>query len=228
MPLAPAKRSRLVDQVIEQMRHAISAGEWRLGGRIPTETDLVELLGVGRNTIREAVRALAHAGVLEVRQGDGTFVRATSELSGAVRQLCGSELREILEVRRTLEVDGARRAALHRTDEELAAVEAALSTFRAAVDAGRPETVVESDLRFHAAVMACAHNTLLGELYRGLTEALRASVAQVVFDEGVGYCTGHAGLVEAIREQDAERAGAEARDFLDALIDQQEAAAHLD
>ncbi|EWM16430.1 GntR-family transcriptional regulator, partial [Kutzneria sp. 744] len=100
VPLATTRRTGLVDQVIEQMRKAISSGEWPVGQRIPAEPELVSALGVGRNTVREAVRALAHAGLLEVRQGDGTFVRATSELSGAVRRLVGDELREVLEVRR--------------------------------------------------------------------------------------------------------------------------------
>ena len=89
MPLVTTKRTGLVDQVIEQMRELVASGEWPLNQRIPPEAELVNALGVGRNTVREAVRALAHAGLFEVRQGDGTFVRATSELSGAVRRLCG-------------------------------------------------------------------------------------------------------------------------------------------
>ena len=95
VPLVTAKRTGLVDQVIAQMRELVSSGEWPLGDKIPPETELVTALGVGRNTVREAVRALSHAGLLEVRQGDGTFVRATNEISGAVRRLCGSELRRI-------------------------------------------------------------------------------------------------------------------------------------
>jgi len=84
--LTSTRRSGLVDQVIDQLRQAIADGEWPVGQRIPAEPELVAALGVGRNTVREAVRALSHAGLLEVRQGDGTFVRATSELSGALRR----------------------------------------------------------------------------------------------------------------------------------------------
>ena len=68
MPLATTRRAGLVDQVIEQMRGAITSGEWPVGQRIPPEPELVTALGVGRNTVREAVRALSHAGLLEVRQ----------------------------------------------------------------------------------------------------------------------------------------------------------------
>src|SRR5699024_2959268 len=96
-------------------------------------------LDVGRNTVREAVRALAHSGLLEVRQGDGTYVRATSEVSGAVRRLCGSELRETLRVRRALEVEGARLAASERTEDELQALRTLLATRETAQAEGRFE-----------------------------------------------------------------------------------------
>ena len=79
MPLASTRRTGLVDQVISQLRAQIDSGEWGVGDRIPTESELSDQLEVGRNTVREAVRALAHAGLLEIRQGAGTFVRASSE-----------------------------------------------------------------------------------------------------------------------------------------------------
>ena len=116
MPLSTARRAGLVDQVIEQLRTSVRNGEWPIGGRIPNEAVLVASLGVGRNTVREAVRALAHAGIFDVRQGDGTYVRATSEVSGALGRLCGAELRDVLQVRRGLEVEGARLAAANRTE----------------------------------------------------------------------------------------------------------------
>src|ERR1700760_2897957 len=99
VPLTTTRRTGLVEQVIEQMRDAIRTGDWAVDQRIPPEPELVTVLGVGRNTVREAVRALSHAGLLEVRQGDGTFVRATSELSGAVRRMCGTQLREVRHAR---------------------------------------------------------------------------------------------------------------------------------
>lgn len=126
MPLVTTRRTGLVDQVIEQLRASVAGGEWPVDTRIPTEPELAEALGVGRNTVREAVRALAHSGILEVRQGDGTYVRATSEVSGAVRRLCGPQLRDVLQVRRCLEVEGARLAAAARTEEDLAELRALL------------------------------------------------------------------------------------------------------
>lgn len=221
MPLATTRRAGLVDQVIDQLRDAVTQGEWPIGERIPTETDLAAQLGVGRNTIREAVRALAHTGLLEVRQGDGTYVRATSEVSGAIRRLCGSELREVLQVRRTLEVEGARLAAAERTDEEVAGMRALLARRSVELDEGRWEDFARTDAEFHRAVVQAGHNKLLTELHRGLTEVITASVAATsTITPGVAHMPeiGHEGLADAIADRDPERAAAEACGFLDELL----------
>ncbi|MEU6642268.1 FadR/GntR family transcriptional regulator [Saccharomonospora sp. NPDC046836] len=219
MPLAATRRSGLVDQVIGQLRDAIRTGEWPVGERIPTEAELVAGLGVGRNTVREAVRALAHSGLLEVRQGDGTYVRATSEVSGAIRRLAGSELREVLQVRKPLEVEGARLAAAHRTDEDLSRLRALLDERDRAWAAQDLQEFVRADAEFHLMTVQAGHNTLLTELYRGLTEVVIASVAATSRSHlSHAEPIGHHGLVEAIAAQDPERAAAEACGFLNQLL----------
>ncbi|GHF62709.1 DNA-binding FadR family transcriptional regulator [Amycolatopsis bartoniae] len=219
MPLATTRRTGLVDQVIGQLREAISQGEWAIGERIPPESTLAETLGVGRNTVREAVRALAHSGLLEVRQGDGTYVRATSEVSGAIRRLCGSELREVLQVRRSLEVEGARLAATERTEEDLARLRELLAARDRAQDESSLEDFVRADAEFHAMVVRCGRNRLLTELYQGLTEVVTASVAATSHDRLTERVPiGHSGLVDAIADRDPARAAAEAGGFLDQLL----------
>ncbi|MFR9802514.1 FadR/GntR family transcriptional regulator [Pseudonocardia sp. RS010] len=215
MPLATTTRTGLVDQVIEQVRAAVAAGEWSVGTRIPTEAGLAATLGVGRNTVREAVRALAHAGLLEVRQGDGTFVRATSELSGAIRRLAGAELRELLQVRRLLEAEGARLAAARRTAADLVELDRAMAACEEAERAADLDAFVRADLAFHQLVLRCAHNAVLAGLYRGLTEVVQASVATAV---AAGRCESHTGLLAAIRSGDPAAAAVEAEDFLDSLL----------
>lgn len=177
MTLRTARRSSLVDQVIDQLRDEIAGGGWPVGAKIPPEPVLSETLGVGRNTVREAVRALTHAGLLESRQGDGTYVRATSELSGAVRRrLETAELVETLEVRRGLEVEAARLAATRRTDADIAAIAVALARRDAAWAAGEHAAFVEADLAFHTAVVEATHNRVLTDLYHDFSAALRASI----------------------------------------------------
>ncbi|TFV54419.1 FadR family transcriptional regulator [Mycobacterium sp. PS03-16] len=219
MPLATTRRAGLVDQVIEQLRASVSSGEWPVGSRIPTEPALVSALGVGRNTVREAIRALSHSGILEVRQGDGTYVRATSEVSGALRRLCGTELREVLQVRRCLEVEGARLAAAARTEDDLAAMRELLARRDALHSAGDQAEFVRADTALHSAVMHASHNGVLGELYRGLTEVITASVATTSQTHDPRRIR-HEGLVDAIAAGDVERAGREAGGYLDELIDE--------
>ncbi len=102
MALTSPRRSALADQVITELRNQITSGEWPVGSRIPTEPELVEQLGVARNTVREAVRALAHNGLLDIRQGSGTYVIATSELAGVMhRRFADADPRHIAELRST-------------------------------------------------------------------------------------------------------------------------------
>ena len=216
VPLSTARRTGLVEQVIEQLRHVVSTGEWPIGQRIPNETVLVETLGVGRNTVREAVRALAHAGILEVRQGDGTYVRATSEVSGALRRLCGTELREVLQVRRALEVEGARLAAANRTPDDIAELRTLLARSDACADGDDTEAFARADAEFHLAVVRTSGNKILTELYRGLIETVTASVATArqvpveMVDHGV--------LLDRIADGDVDEAARMAGELLDRIL----------
>jgi DNA-binding FadR family transcriptional regulator len=217
--LVTARRTGLVDQVIEQLRASVTGGEWPVDSRIPPEPELADALGVGRNTVREAVRALAHSGILEVRQGDGTYVRATSEVSGAVRRLCGAELRDVLQVRRCLEVEGARLAAAARTDADLAELRTLLDRRDGYQQEGRQAEFVRADTDFHRAVVRSSHNPVLAELYCGLTEVVMASVATTIAKPVQSDQIRHRGLLEAIAARDVETAGHEADGFLAELLD---------
>lgn len=217
--ITPGGRPTLVRQVIDQLRLRIADGTWPLGSKIPTEPQLVAALGVGRNTIREAVRALVHAGVLECRQGSGTYVVSTDELSGAVtRRLAAAQRSDTVEVRRALEVEAARLAAVRRTPDDLVALDGALARREAAWRSGRVDEFVEADAALHAVIVAAAHNAMLADLYASIGAALRASLADAMGpalhpDRYVDHGT----LVDAIRAGDAERAAHEAGAFLEAL-----------
>ncbi|MDR2379398.1 MAG: GntR family transcriptional regulator, partial [Bifidobacteriaceae bacterium] len=105
---APERRPGRIEQVAEDMREQIVSGAWPIGSRIPTEPQLARAAAAGRNTIREAVQSLAHAGLLERRQGSGTYVVATSELPTALgRQCARASRRDVLEVRQALEIVAA-------------------------------------------------------------------------------------------------------------------------
>ncbi|GAA1775084.1 FadR/GntR family transcriptional regulator [Streptomonospora arabica] len=227
MPLASTRRTGLVDQVISQLRAQIDSGEWGIGDRIPTESELSDQLEVGRNTVREAVRALAHAGLLEIRQGAGTFVRASSELGGALRRrLERSRLRENLEVRRALEMEAARLAAMRHTDQDLADIEHAVALRDSAWNEGDMAAFVEADFTFHRTIVHATHNPLLVDLYDDIAQAVYDSIAHTAYglpgsdsEEGsAGTGIDHKGLADAVREGDPDRALREAACYLDELL----------
>jgi DNA-binding FadR family transcriptional regulator len=216
MPVRSVSRGGLVDQALVQMRELITSGEWPVGERIPPEPVLASALGVGRSTVREAVRALVHAGLLAVRQGDGTRVQASNEMSAVLRQqVQAAERRHILEVRRALDVEAARLAARRRTPHDLAELDQALARRESAWADGDPDTWVQADAAFHLGIVAAAHNPVLARLYDGFTDALRASIAASVA-AGLTEEThiDHTALLEAIRRRDAAAAAAAASGVL--------------
>ncbi|MFG3509137.1 FadR/GntR family transcriptional regulator [Streptomyces sp. NPDC047821] len=215
MALSSPRRSALSDQVIAELRNQITSGEWPVGSRIPTEPELVEQLGVARNTVREAVRALAHNGLLDIRQGSGTYVIATSELAGVMhRRFASADPRHIAELRSTLESSAARLAAERRTERDLRQLDALLARREEAWAAGDAERFVAADATFHLAVVAASHNEVMSELYADLghllRDWLRDDVGQELRPENH---MDHGRLVEAIRSGDADVAAAEAAGY---------------
>jgi DNA-binding FadR family transcriptional regulator len=219
--LRTARRSGLIDQVIDQLRSQITGGAWVIGARIPTEAELAQLTGTSRNTVREAVQSLVHSGLLERRQGSGTYVLASSELAGAVgRRVASAHSGHVLEVRRTLEVGAARLAALRRTGEDVAQMRALLARRTAAAHEGRVEEALTLDVGLHRAIGQAAHNPVLTDLYENFLAALHENVRANFFMHGGMDDSEHVQLVEAIAAGDAEQAAAEAACYLDELLDQ--------
>jgi DNA-binding FadR family transcriptional regulator len=225
--LTGIQRGSLVDEVIGRLREQISTGAWPVDTRIPPEPELIEALGVGRGTVREAVRALAHAGLLEVRRGDGTYVRARSELSGALRREIETTTHQhVQEVRRAIEVEAARLAARRHTAADLEACDLALAARDTAArrgvaaargDDGWIDEWVEADARFHEALVAASGNPLLLDLYleigSPLRSVLRERAGQDDFDRFL--VAGHGALLAAVRAGDTEAAVREASHNVD-------------
>ncbi|MFD4633006.1 FadR/GntR family transcriptional regulator [Streptomyces sp. NPDC058284] len=215
MPLTTPRRSALSEQVIAELRNQISSGEWPVGSRIPTEPELVEQLGVARNTVREAVRALAHNGLLDIRQGSGTYVVATSELAGVMqRRFADADPRHIAELRSTLESSAAELAAERRTERDLKQLDGLLVRREEAWASGDAEAFVTADATFHMAVVAASHNDVMTALYADLGEVLRDWLREDIGTELTPEThMDHARLVDAIRAGDAQAAAVEAAGY---------------
>jgi DNA-binding FadR family transcriptional regulator len=206
-----------VRELTERLGERVRRGEWPVCTKIPTEPRLVEEYGVGRNTVREAVRALVHAGVLECRQGSGTYVVSTDELAGAVsRRVADAEMAETVEVRRALEVEAARLAAVRRTPADLAALDDALAAREAAWRSGRLDAFVDADAALHTTIVAAAHNGMLAGLYASIGAAIHATLAADVGpDLRPDKHVDHSRLVRAVHAGDPDRAAREAGRFLE-------------
>jgi DNA-binding FadR family transcriptional regulator len=205
-PLAP--RVSLPEQVAEQLRTRIAAGEFPVGSLLPAETELARQLAVSRNSVREAVRSLVHSGLLGARAGYGTFVRATSDVAPTLaRRLPQERDADVAEVRLLLEREGARLAALRRTPEQLRILRDALAQRTALI--GKPG-YDDADIAFHQALLDAAGNALLAELYRGVggneraLEALREETATAPdgSPEATAIDDAHAPIVDAVAAGD--------------------------
>ncbi|KMS80118.1 GntR family transcriptional regulator [Streptomyces leeuwenhoekii] len=211
MPLGELRPSPLVEQAAARLREQITGGHWPVGTRLPGETTLAKELGVGRSTVREALRALAGAGLVRPRQGAGVFVIATEPAEDWPARLRRAAVSDVYEVRMAIEVHAARLAARRRTDEDIAALRAALAGRRAASAAG-DTAFVDADIAFHAAVVAAAHNPVLADLFAEFTPVLRTGLVELLSLTGLRRTDpntaddAHEAIWRAVAEGDEEAA----------------------
>jgi GntR family transcriptional regulator, transcriptional repressor for pyruvate dehydrogenase complex len=194
----------VTDAAIEKIKGMIVSGELRPGDRLPKEADLAERLGLSRNSLREAVRALSLVRILDVRQGDGTYVTSLESdvlldaMSFVVDLHQDRGVLHVLEARRVLEAAVTALAAQYITDEELAELRRLIDLAR---QCATVEEFVENDLEFHRAVARASRNPVLASLL-----------------DSISTRTSRARIWRGIMEADAtERAVAEHRAILAAL-----------
>ncbi|MFF2479931.1 FadR/GntR family transcriptional regulator [Paenibacillus sp. NPDC058071] len=206
--LSQTNRLTLVEQVAMQIQQLIESGRWPVGMRIPAEPELMEQLSVSRNTLREAIRALTYAGLLKTRQGDGTYVRASSILGSVIGQIVRqTELQETMEVRHALDREAACLAAQRREEDDLALLRRCLDACAKAIEERDFEAYAEWDVRFHKGVITASGNGLLSELYNHITDALETIIRQTIdYDNWDGYLHSHEQLYNAIASGDSNRA----------------------
>ncbi len=205
------KRKTVVDEVMEEIRNLVACGSLRKGDRLPPERELGNALGVGRSSVREALKGLAAAGVIE-RTQEGTFVSARAEsLVEPLRyraMLEGVTLMELFEARRILEGRFAELAAVRRTDEDMAAIREAFDGMARAVGVDRAK-FVSSDVKFHLAVAKATRNRILCELF-GAVRALLTEAQEKVVGSSPGIERGslesHCSIQSQIENRDPEGA----------------------
>ncbi|MEU7869219.1 FadR/GntR family transcriptional regulator [Dactylosporangium sp. NPDC049140] len=206
----------LTDEAIDKIKGMITSGELGPGDRLPKEADLAERLGLSRNSLREAVKALSMIRVLDVRQGDGTYVTSLEPdllldaLSFVVDFHRDDTVLQFLEVRRILEPAATALATARMTDDDVARLQAVLDALGAEPAI---EALVANDLEFHRLIAAGSGNAVLCSLIDGLSgPTTRARIWRGLTQEGAAARTReqHQAIVDAIasRQPDLARSWA--------------------
>lgn len=219
--MAHVQRYPLAAQAAELLLVRIRAGEWQLGHKLPGETTLAAQLGVGRSTLREAIRELAGKGMLESRQGAGVFVTALDVTEDWDAVLRRADIVTVLEARLAIEAEGAALAAVRRTPADLRAMGRALAARAAAGDS--VEDLVDADTAFHRTVVTAAHNDVLIGMFDAFIPRLRHAMVDMLrirplADPHADH-QAHEVLLDAVRKRDPEAAAAASRVHLTALKD---------
>lgn len=219
LPIQEPSRSPRVSALIQQIGARITDGTWPIGTRLPVEAELMQTFEVGRVTLRQAIQALVHVGMLETIQGNGTFVRAQTELDTVLTRYLGTQdLRSILEVRLAIESEASALAADRATPADLALLDAILEEAETALAAGDRQHLDELSSRFHHAVVDGSKNPMLAHVYEIIDEAVMTTFQQGP-ETYQAFVREHTAIVQAIRTRDAETARRLAREHLAPLLD---------
>ena len=210
MPAAEAAAAvSVVDTAIEALKREIEGGRLRPGQRLPPEPELAGRMGLSRLSLREAVRALTMAGVVEVRRGAGTFVTdlrpdtIMRRLGGFLELSRDGHMGELFECRRILEAEASALAAVRITDAELDELGERITVMATLTD---PEALVRADLAFHEAIAAASRNPTLCQLCATVarrTERARIWRALVAHHVLAWTHQQHVSIYTALRQRDS-------------------------
>lgn len=203
------QRHSLADAVVSKLQQQLSLGEYQPGEKLPSEPELMEQFGVGRSTIREAIRILANTGLLSVRQGSGTYVEKQGGISEPLSvRLKRADNKDLDEVRQLLEMKIAEKAALHRSKKDIEKMRALLKKRDAAAKAGDTEAAILADIQFHVAIAAASRNDILTDLYKAFAGQLTKHFRQLYHntDAFIRTQSWHESLLKSIVDQDPEKA----------------------
>ncbi|GFN22665.1 FadR/GntR family transcriptional regulator [Thermanaeromonas sp. C210] len=209
--------------VFEQLRDQIFSGNWPPGSRLPSENELARMLGVSRISVRAALQKLNTLGLVQSRQGGGTFVTDVTVdvyLNPLIPALAlgKHDLLEILEFRRVYEVENARLAAMRRTEKDLERLEAIMERMRQVKEDLSLFSV--EDLNFHLEVARAAKNSLILKVAQITKDILRHHMKEIVAfrgsKDGLYY---HPLILEAIAARDPQRAAEIMAEHIETMID---------
>lgn len=206
--LRPLERSRLYEDVGQRLGEFVSATTMKPGDQFPPERELSRQLGVSRTSVRQAFVVLQALGYVDVRQGEGVFLRRTRGFGESFGKLIERRRRlpEVFEAREALEVKLAELAALRRGPDDVAAMHGALDGMTAEIAAGGLGT--EGDASFHHAIALAARNDVLLHLVDAMADVIQETRIESLSEPGrpPRSLRAHQRILEAIEKGSAEHA----------------------
>jgi GntR family transcriptional repressor for pyruvate dehydrogenase complex len=207
----PVRRSRLSHQIVLQLCELIRAGRLQAGDRLPAERELAEQLRVSRSSLREALRTMEHAGLVESHHGGGTYVRdavswdAVSPLALVLRTT-DDAVGDLWEIRLIVEPEIAARAALRATDQDLGALTTLLERQEAALE--REDVSLDIDRGFHIALAQASHNAVAVRVVELIGSLLLAGRGHFITSPERRLCAlqRHREIVAGVRTRQPEAA----------------------
>jgi GntR family transcriptional repressor for pyruvate dehydrogenase complex len=215
----PIDKTSLSEEISRQIMRLVSSGDLRPGQKLPSERELCTRFGVGRSSLREALRCLTIVGVLETRVGEGTFLALNGDkfIGTVLGWRVATEhksVENLMTVRVALESETAANAAIHSTPESIDELEDILRRMNASLDDRVPFTT--ADAAFHLAIAKASDNELIFDLLTLIRSQLEQGLLRVGAWPGgpATACKEHRRILDAIRNRDAESAKAAMRDHI--------------
>ncbi|WP_428232461.1 FadR/GntR family transcriptional regulator [Flavobacterium sp.] len=202
-------KKSLAEEVASKLQEQISLGHYKINEKLPIEAELMKSFGVGRSSIREAMKLLANSGLLRIQQGVGTFVQEVNSTREPMDQrLKRASLQDLDEVRQLVELKIAEKAAINRTDDDIIAMKQHLAERMKTAKQGLLEECVEADIQFHIAIAEASKNEILADLYKSISKHLKKEFLTLypdtkIFEETY---TIHEQLLNGIIDQDPKKA----------------------
>ena len=204
-PLQPVERRRIYENIVEQMRNLIESRVWKAGEKVPSERELTSMLGVGRTSVREALRILEAMGYIEIRPGDGSYVRNNVVFTTSLQKLLEAVQEdeyfvEILEARELLESHIAFLAAENATAEEVADLEAIVDRQEHSIQSGKDG--VDENVEFHLRITEITGNRVLVGMQKFLFTLAHQGIQNLFQIPGLPQESArqHREIIAAVRE----------------------------
>ncbi len=206
-------RVKLSDQVANEIQNMILNNDFQAGDKLPVENELAKMFSVSRITVREAISKLSLTGIIDVRQGEGTFVKKLGPESFMkpllpMLMMGKKDMQDVLEVRLLIECKNAQLAAKNATPAELAKVKACLEKMEQCAMEGDLAQYNRYDAKFHYLVAKCSHNQVLVTIQELLMDMVTSSI-EVTIQPPNALATSillHRKIYEALRNHDQQAA----------------------